>query len=324
MRRALVGLAVVGLVASACAGDDDGSAPDAGTISTGADPDVCDWPQAGLGVERPFATACAETIGEDEVERLAEMWFFPTDAEVTGAPAADEERLYFGDWNGTVYAVTRHDGDAVWDVELDVHPEVYAGQVTASPALATVDAEDALIVSGGRTIYALAREDGSEIWRHGLGDLDDSDDPTQIEGAPAVTSDHVVVGFDVHNDPDHRSGVVRLDLRTGEEDWYWDPEEDGPSGGCGGVWGAPSVDEARGIVVVGTSNCPREEAWGPYSEAIVALDFETGEPMWSFQPHEPGNNQDWDFAGSPQPLRDRRTGGRRPREQRRLVLRRRP
>ena len=65
------------------------------------------------------------------------------------------------------------------------------------------------------------------------------------------------------------------------------------------VWSSPSVDEARGLVFAATGNCPTSpEGWGDHTEAIFALDLETGEPVWAYQPHAP-NNDDLDFAGAP-------------------------
>ncbi|MEZ5177377.1 MAG: PQQ-binding-like beta-propeller repeat protein [Acidimicrobiales bacterium] len=108
----------------------------------------------------------------------------------------------------------------------------------------------------------------------------------------------VVVPTDVHNDKSHRSGVVALDLADGAERWTWDPEAGKPIGGCGSVWGTPSVDEEAGLVVVGTGSCFRQASWTAYSEAIVGLDLRSGEPRWSFQPRSEVGNQDWDFAGA--------------------------
>ena len=49
----------------------------------------------------------------------------------------------------------------------------------------------------------------------------------------------------------------------------------------------------------GSANCPTSpDGWGPYTEALFAVDIDTGEPVWSFQPHPP-NNDDSDFAGVP-------------------------
>ena len=287
---------VLALVASACADDE----PDrAERVDTGGSAEACDWPTAGGSNARNHATSCAETIDADNVERLTEMWFLPTAQEVTSAPAVDAERLYFGDWSGLFYGVNRADGALKWSVQTDVHPNVYAGQITATPALASIDGRDVVVFGGGRTVYALERSNGTEVWRHVLGDPADPEDTSEIEGGVAITGDRVVVGFDVHNDPTRRAGVVSLDLTTGEQQWYWDPEAGLPPGGCGDVWGAPAIDEDVGTVIVGTANCPRPESWSEYSEAIVSLDLATGEPNWSYQPHEKGNNQDWDFAGAP-------------------------
>jgi hypothetical protein len=64
------------------------------------------------------------------------------------------------------------------------------------------------------------------------------------------------------------------------------------------VWGAASVDPARRLVFFGSANCTDPQRWGRFTEAIIAVDLDTGEPRWSFQPHEP-NNDDTDFAGAP-------------------------
>ncbi len=61
----------------------------------------------------------------------------------------------------------------------------------------------------------------------------------------------------------------------------------------------PASTSSAARVFVGSANCPTSpEGWGDYTEALYALDLATGEPLWSFQPHEP-NNDDLDFAGTP-------------------------
>lgn len=264
-----------------------------------AAPSSCNWETAGNGLARLGASGCPETIDRSNVERLTEVWFGPTEGEVTAAPAVDDTAVFAGDWSGAVTSWNRDDGSVRWSVDLGRDPVLYSGQFTSTPSLAVVDGRPALVIGGGRRLVALDRTDGSVIWERRLGDAADPTDPTEIQGAPAVAGGAVVVGFDVHQDPTRRAGVMSVDLRTGEPQWRFDPEAGLPSGGCGGVWGAPAVDLAGGVVVVGTVNCSRDGSWGPYAEAVVSLDLATGRPRWSFQPHERGNDQDWDFAGAP-------------------------
>ena len=49
---------------------------------------------------------------------------------------------------------------------------------------------------------------------------------------------------------------------------------------------------------VGTGNCTTAEGWGDAPEALLALDLDTGDRVWTYQPHEQ-NLDDLDFAGAP-------------------------
>ena len=122
-------------------------------ITEAADTSDCGWSQAGGGPLRFHATACADTITADNVGRMSEQWFFPTPMEVTGAPAVDEARLYFGDWSGRFYAVDRATGTQSWTYDIDPQPNVYAGQITASPALATIGDRDVVVFGGAHGVY---------------------------------------------------------------------------------------------------------------------------------------------------------------------------
>jgi polyvinyl alcohol dehydrogenase (cytochrome) len=109
----------------------------------------------------------------------------------------------------------------------------------------------------------------------------------------------VIVGSDVLNHAGPRAGVWALDVRSGRVRWRFDAEAGRPARGCGDVWSSPAVDVARRTVYVGTGSCNRpRRGWTPYTEALVALDLDSGRPRWAFQPHRPSNH-DLDFAGRP-------------------------
>ena len=301
MRGIVGGLLAVALLASACSGDDGGGSGTA--AGAGAPIDACDWPMWGYSPERTFATACETALSAATVGDLERVWFHATDDVVTATPAVVDDTVYVGDWAGVVYGLDRESGEERWRFQTDEHRNVYAGQIVSSPAVADLGGERIVFIGAGKTLYALDAVDGDERWRHELGEAGNVDEPTEIESSPVVVGDTVIVGYDVHNTPGYRAGLVAFAATTGELLWDFDPDaaggRAGAGTGCVDVWSSPSVDEPRGLVFAATGNCPTSpDGWGDHTEAIFALDLETGEPVWAYQPHAP-NNDDLDFAGSP-------------------------
>jgi polyvinyl alcohol dehydrogenase (cytochrome) len=296
---------------ASCAGDDDPA--DAGAI------DECDWPMWGHGPSRSFSYPCETALSPGTVDDLREAWFFNAEDTVTATPAVVDGTAYVGDWSGNFYALDLVTGEPRWTFEARVHPRVYAGQIVSSAAVADVAGERTVYFGAGNTLYALRAGDGELRWQHRLGPSGDDDDPREIESSPVVVDELVIFGSDVHNADDGTpAGVFALDAATGEERWTTvtaptdepdeadepdepdEPDEsDEPTGaGCADVWGSPSADLERRLVFVGTGNCTATDRWGSNSEAILALDLDTGERRWGYQPHDP-NRDDLDFAGAP-------------------------
>ena len=301
MRGIVGGLLAVALVASACSADDaEDAGPGAGEQEAIG---PCDWPMWGYSAQRTFATECDTALSPDTVGDLERRWFHTTDDVVTATPAVVGDTVYVGDWAGVVYALDRETGEERWRHHTAEHRNVYAGQIVSSPAVADLDGERWVFIGSGKTLYALDAATGEERWSHELGEPGDVVEPTEIESSPVVVGNRVLVGYDVHNTPGYRAGLIAFDATSGDVLWDFDPDaaggQAGDGTGCVDVWSSPSVDEGRGLVFAGTGNCPSSpEGWGAYTEAMFALDLATGEPVWAFQPHEP-NNDDLDFAGSP-------------------------
>jgi polyvinyl alcohol dehydrogenase (cytochrome) len=300
-RRFRAAVGVLALAVPACGGDDD--RPAVGPI------DRCDWPMWGHGVTRSFSYPCDTRLAPDTVGGLEQVWFFNAEDTVTATPAVVDGTVFVGDWSGNFYALDLATGEPRWTFSARVHPRVYAGQIVSSAAVADAAGERTVYFGAGNTLYALRAADGRVRWQHRLGPPGDDDDPREIESSPVVVEGLVIFGSDVHNADDGTpAGVFALDAGTGEVRWATitaptDPADLAPGdratgGGCADVWGSPSVDVERRLVFVGTGNCTSGSGWGSNSEAIIALDLDSGAKRWGHQPHRP-NQDDLDFAGAP-------------------------
>jgi len=194
-----------------------------------------------------------------EAESGCVRWTFEADsglrsAILVGADERGAARAYFTDYRTSAYALDVETGEVVWKTRVGWHPE---SNNTGSPALA-----------GNRMIVPIS---SMEVARGG--------DPTY----ECCTSS---------------GAVAAVDVTTGYVDWYYRvipgyPEEVGtnergtklwaPSGAP--VWASPTVDLDRGVVYIGTGeNYTRPTSAS--SDAITAVDLETGELVWSFQAFE--------------------------------------
>ncbi len=143
----------------------------------------------------------------------------------------------------------------------------------------------------------------------------------KFPGPPTVIGDIVVVGSTVRDN--HRwnapSGAVRaFDVRTGKPRWTFDPvprDQSDPvhaewtakaarNTGAGNVWGIMSVDAARDLLFLPTSE-PSPDFFGGtrpgdnrYADSIVALRGATGEVVWHFQTI---HHDVWDYDNTAQP-----------------------
>jgi polyvinyl alcohol dehydrogenase (cytochrome) len=186
-------------------------------------------------------------------------WRFMASAEVRTGIVLDQwaardtdgvPLAFFGDFAGNAYAVEAFTGKLVWKIEADSHE---AAVLTGTPTLH----DDTLYVP-----------------------------VSSLEEASAASPDYECCSF--------RGSVLALDAATGEEKWRtWlvgepvkqPPESDGtaflgPSGVA--VWNAPAIDEERGVLYVATGDNYTNPAT-ELSDAIVALDLDTGEIVWHNQ-----------------------------------------
>ena len=153
-----------------------------------------------------------------ELESGAKIWDFDLVGEedrraVYGRPAVLDGNIYFGGYDGIMYALTE-DGGGIWDREVgDVSPLV------GGPAVAD---GKVMIGSSDGVFYAFNAEDGSREWTFPTGN--------RVWSTPTAQDGVVYFGSLDHN-------VYALDVTDGEERWRFDAG--------GGVTARPLVHDGR-------------------------------------------------------------------------------
>ena len=295
-------------------GGSDGTDDLGGQIGAGGDHlAACDRPvdAASPVLANGFAADAANTrrypsrIDSDNVSGLepALVHVAPGVTERRGAAAVTEQTVYLAAGRDVV-AMDRMTGCEYWRYRVP-DPVAHPGMPNAVRSSAVLhvpatSAHTAMVVVGDAhgTVHALDAADGSLVWSRFAGT-----DPEHhiITGAPRAHDGTLIVPVssrEVLSTPTEllrpcctSHGIVRaLDMATGAVAWTYHTTADAarnaatgqfaPSGAT--VWGAPAIDTARSQVIIGTGqnlSHPTTET----SDAVIALDLDTGERRWLFQ-----------------------------------------
>lgn len=262
-----------------------------------------DWGMYGGGLDRTFSREhCDSAISRLTVATLVPAWTKKTPATVTASPVVADGRVFVGAWDGVMRAYDAGTGNVEWEYQTAAAGGAAFGPIVSSAAVTEVSGRDLVIFGSGPILYALDAADGSLVWSRAYNrGLPVATTPVEIESSPAVHDGVVYVGLNTHNKSVTQTGgepgaLLALDAATGADVWRFEPD---PAGnGCAGIWGSPTIDVERNRVIFGTANCNDESEWSPLTEAIVALDADTGALAWSYQPSTP-NVRDEDFGATP-------------------------
>jgi polyvinyl alcohol dehydrogenase (cytochrome) len=286
------------------------------------------WTSWGGDLRNLRSRSSAETgLRADDIPKLEVEWAFalPEVTLMRSQPAVAGDWLYLAGMDSVVRALHARDGCIIWETKLDsplFSGISLSGSETGNPVLFAGDLS--------ANVYALDPVTGKQLWRRQL-----SDHPqARISGTPAPHEGKVYVpvsssewGSIAAADPEYecctfRGKVVALNA-SGEVLWEYytgdkAPEIQGinkagtklwgPSGAA--VWSAVTLDEKRGRLYVGTGNNYSHPSTAT-SSAIHAIDMQTGERAWVFQPAAGDvwvvtcNNkwsevQGWDTANCPE------------------------
>ena len=251
------------------------------------------------------------------VPRLKLKWAFNYPGSKNGQATVVGDRLFVTSMSGAVYALNARTGCVYWRHAVEAATR---SSVTVVKMPANSKARFALFVSDWtKSVVALDADTGAQLWKT---KVDDSPG-LQMTGAPTVYGQRLFVpissGIEAFAQSDSwecckfRGSIVTLDIVTGKVLWktYTTSVEPkvfktnrlgqpmwGPSGGA--IWAAPTVDAARNLIYVGTSNSYTDV---PYdgSDAVIAMDMATGAVRWKTQllPGDNYINGCWERPGRP-------------------------
>ena len=207
-----------------------------------------------------------------------------------------EDTLFVAVTSGHLFALDRQSGCIKWHKTLAAPPRTAltlgAMQNGSRSVLFFGDSEAHIVAIDALTGELMWRADAS-VSEHSI-----------LTGAPVQHEQRLIVPVSIYEvilalDPDYEcckshGAVLAMDANTGARLWVralTDPAEPqeltkvgtqsyGPSGVP--VWSTPTVDASRRLIYVGTgqnASLPATE----YSDAVIALDLESGEVVWHFQ-----------------------------------------
>ena len=248
-----------------------------------------------------FATAKSAGLTARDVPQLKLKWAFgfPNGDTAFGQPTVAGGRIYIGSDIGYVYSLDAATGCVYWSFHAK-------SGVRTAPSVAPVKVKGvtkyAVYFGDQRAnAYAVDAATGEELWTQNLSDHYTA----RITGAPSVYEGRVYVPIAATEEafsaaPSYpcctfRGSVVALNATTGQQIWrtYVIPEKPEPvrknSAGVqlmapagGAVWNSPTIDPKQNALYVGTGDAYTEPA-AKNSDAVVALDLQTGNILWSFQ-----------------------------------------
>src|SRR5258708_358130 len=217
---------------------------------------------------------------------------FPGAAISFAQPSVNGGRMFVGSASRKVYSLDAKTGCIYW---------VFEPQANVRAAITISPQKVALFADQLANVYAVDARNGELLWKTHI----DEHRSGRVTGAPQFWRDRLYVPISSLEDgpslnPKYecctgRGGVVALDAKTGKILWhtYSVAEEPhpthknavgtqmwGPSGAS--IWDAPTIDAKRNRLYVGTGD-NHSEPETKTSDAILAMDLDTGKIVWSKQ-----------------------------------------
>ena len=245
-------------------------------------------------------TAANAGLTANQVPKLALKWAFgfPNGSSAYAQPAVAGGRVFVGSDNGFVYSLDAATGCVYWSFEAKggVRTAISLGAIKT----ATGTRYAAYFGDLKANVFAIDAETGQQLWTARV----DTHPFARVTGAPTLHNGRLYVPVssfeegsgsnDRYECCTFRGSVVAYDAATGKHLWQTftvgEPkpikknklgvQQYAPSGVA--IWSSPTIDAKRGVLYVATGNEYSGEG-GPNSDAVIAMDLNTGKIAWSSQ-----------------------------------------
>lgn len=235
--------------------------------------------------------------------KLKLHWKYKAGGAISTQPIIANGTLYWGAWDGYEYASDLN-GQVRWKANLGVTRPKNAqcsppsAGIASTPTVATMPvngtATQVLFLGGGDSnFYALNAATGKVLWKTSVGNAD-----MMIWDSPALYNGSIYIGVASYGDCPLTPGkLIQLNETTGQIQHTFTTVP----GNCvgGGIWGAPTIDEASGTVYVSTGTLATCSQGEPMAYALVALKTADLSPVGSWQVPASARGGDSDFGSTP-------------------------
>lgn len=204
---------------------------------------------------------------------LSEAWVFSAGATVASGVTAAAGALYFGAWDGSVFAVRASDGQMLWKqfagmAPAPTDPSCFpAIGVSSQPAISG----GAVVIGGGDSaVYAFDTATGRQLWRVALADPQSG---AYIWSSITVAGPYAFAGLASLADcPLVRAQLARIHLATQDVARMYTV----PAGAEGAsIWSTPAVDRSTNTVFVTTGNGDADPSTHSWGGAMLGVDAES-------------------------------------------------
>ena len=247
-------------------------------------------------------------INANDVGKMRLAWRINTKHHVSHTPLVENDRVFFADWGGTVYAADLNTGRILWQSKVEnPHKDWPWYGFAGTGALGEGRLYEASVEGNA---FALDPNTGEVLWKVRFADDPEAGNVGRIlyyNGLVYIghsSVEEVLTAQKKNFEVNFRGKVTALDARTGAKVWETvlvPPDANGVP-----VWSSFAIDPGTNTLYTTTGNNYTKRAT-ELADALLAMDAKTGKIKWHRQVYEHDLwtkadpiGPDYDFGAGPQ------------------------